>query len=73
MNINTNEQRRGLPQPLKITYYKKIYQSMKMRKRMSMFDEYTKIALAVDACKRGIDGRKKLQNDIHSKSAGISP
>jgi len=32
---------------------------------MSMFDEYTKIALAVDACKRGIDGRKKLQKMIY--------
>ena len=30
-----------------------------------MFDKYTKIALAVNACKKGVDGRKKLQKMIY--------
>lgn len=30
-----------------------------------MFEEYTKIAYAVDACKRGVDGRKKLQKMVY--------
>lgn len=30
-----------------------------------MFEKYTMIALAVDTCRRGIDGRKKLQKMIY--------
>ncbi|MBU7046926.1 MAG: hypothetical protein HXS54_10885 [Theionarchaea archaeon] len=40
-----------------------------MRKRMYMFEEYTRIALAVDACKGGVDGRKKIQKMIHIAKA----
>ena len=32
---------------------------------MSMFEEYAKIALAIDTCQDGVDGRKKLQKMIH--------
>lgn len=30
-----------------------------------MFEEYAKIALAIDTCQSGVDGRKKLQKMIH--------
>ena len=34
-----------------------------------MFEEYTKIALVVEACKRGVGGRKKLQKMVYIAQA----